>query len=178
MVSVVQQNVFIFDSTIRENITMFKEFPEGQVKQAIRLSGLSKLLEEKGEDYLCGENGCNLSGGERQRISIARVFLKNPPILILDEATSALDTETEKLIQDALASLSSGRTTIAIAHRLSTLRNATRLVVLDEGRVAEMGTHAELVAKGGIYSRVCAMQGMTESCGCHSRKVTSNLMPM
>ena len=104
-----------------------------------------------------------ISGGERQRISIARALLHNPRILILDEATSALDTETEKLIQDALLSLSRGRTTIAIAHRLSTLRNATRLVVMDRGTIAEVGTHEELMAKEGIYyGLVMAQREMTK----------------
>ena len=116
-----------------------------------------------GYNTYVGERGHTLSGGERQRIAIARALLHDPRILILDEATSALDTQTEKLIQDALASLSSGRTTIAIAHRLSTLRNATRLVVLNEGGVAEVGTHDELMAKEGIYyGLVMAQREMTK----------------
>ena len=98
-----------------------------------------------------GEKGHTLSGGERQRVSIARALLHNPRILILDEATASLDTETEKQIQDALQKLSENRTTLAIAHRLSTLRNATRLIVLDKGKIAEVGTHDELVRKQGIY---------------------------
>ena len=98
-----------------------------------------------------GEKGHTLSGGERQRVSIARALLHNPRILILDEATASLDTETEKQIQDALQKLSQNRTTLAIAHRLSTLRNATRLIVLDKGKIAEVGTHDELVRKQGIY---------------------------
>jgi ATP-binding cassette subfamily B protein len=110
-----------------------------------------------------GERGHTLSGGERQRISIARALFHDPKILILDEATSALDTETEKLIQDALRQLSKGRTTIAIAHRLSTLRNATKLVVMDRGTIAEVGTHDELMAKEGIYyGLVMAQREMTK----------------
>lgn len=104
-----------------------------------------------GYNTLIGERGMTVSGGERQRISVARALLHNPRILILDEATSALDTETERQIQKSLAALTAGRTTIAIAHRLSTLRNATKLVVLDKGTVAEIGSHDELMRKKGIY---------------------------
>ena len=110
-----------------------------------------------------GENGHSLSGGERQRVSIARAVLKNPKILILDEATSSLDPETEIKIQEALAKLIEGRTTIAIAHRLSTLKNANRLVVIEKGRIAEIGSHNELIAQGGIYSKLVAAQRQTSS---------------
>jgi ATP-binding cassette subfamily B protein len=111
-----------------------------------------------GYDTVVGERGMKLSGGQKQRVSIARIFLKNPPILILDEATSALDTATEMKIQRAFDELAVGRTTMVIAHRLSTIRNADRIVVIDDDGIEEEGTHAELLAKGGIYAKLHAAQ--------------------
>ena len=111
-----------------------------------------------GLDTIIGERGVKLSGGQKQRLAIARMFLKNPPILILDEATSALDTETERAIQQSLVELAQGRTTLVIAHRLATIRNADRIVVVDETGIAEQGTHDELIARGGIYRRLHAAQ--------------------
>lgn len=151
---VVLQETFLFSGTIYQNIAYAK--PHASREEIISVSKLAgchdfiiKLTD--GYDTKVGEKGYTLSGGERQRIAIARALLRNPKILILDEATASLDTETEKQIQDALKNLSKNRTTIAIAHRLSTLRNATRLVVLDKGKVAEVGTHDELLEKKGIY---------------------------
>jgi len=151
---VVLQETFLFAGTVYQNIAYAK--PEATREEIIAVSKLSGchsfiIKLQDGYNTRVGEKGYTLSGGERQRIAIARALLRDPKILILDEATASLDTETEKQIQDALRNLSANRTTIAIAHRLSTLRNATRLVVLDKGRIAEIGTHDELLEKKGIY---------------------------
>ncbi len=163
---VVLQENFLFTGSVWQNLTYAKPdaTPE-EVIAAAKSAGAHDFILRLPDGYhtYVGEKGHTLSGGERQRISIARALLHNPKILILDEATSSLDTETEKLIQDALLALSAGRTTIAIAHRLSTLRNATRLVVLDKGGVAEVGSHDELMEKKGIYyGLVMAQREMTK----------------
>ena len=163
---VVLQENFLFTGSIWQNLTYAKpNATREEVIRAAKAAGAHEFIIRLPDGYntYVGERGHTLSGGERQRISIARALLHDPKILILDEATASLDTETEKLIQDALAALSSGRTTIAIAHRLSTLRNATRLVVLDKGGVAEVGTHDELMEKQGIYyGLVMAQREMTK----------------
>lgn len=151
---VVLQETFLFSGTIYQNIAYAKpDATRAEIIAVAKLAGCHEFITKLPDGYntKVGEKGSTLSGGERQRVAIARALLHDPKILILDEATASLDTETEKQIQDALARLSEQRTTIAIAHRLSTLRNATRLVVLDKGRVAEVGTHDELIEKHGIY---------------------------
>ncbi|MBQ9545505.1 MAG: ABC transporter ATP-binding protein [Clostridia bacterium] len=153
-VGVVLQENFLFTGTIYDNIAYAKpEASPAQVIEAAKKASAHSFIMKLPDGYnsMVGESGCTLSGGERQRIAIARAILHDPKILILDEATSSLDTETEKEIQDALANLIKDRTTVAIAHRLSTLRNATKLLVLDKGTAAELGTHEELMKKRGIY---------------------------
>ncbi|MBN3527264.1 ABC transporter ATP-binding protein [Paenibacillus apiarius] len=156
-IGIVQQDVFLFDGTIRENIAYGQlKASEEEIWQAARRAQLEELIlsQPEGLDTMTGERGVKLSGGQKQRLSIARMFLKNPPILILDEATSALDTETEAAIQQSLAELSEGRTTLVIAHRLATIKNADRIVVVAEQGIAEQGNHHQLLAAGGAYSRL------------------------
>jgi len=168
-IGIVQQEVFLFNGTIRENIMYGRlDATEEEVWEAARQAHLESLLHSlpDGLDTFIGERGLKLSGGQRQRLSIARIFLKNPPILILDEATSALDTETESQIQQALERLSHNRTTLIIAHRLATIRHADRIVVVTEEGIAEQGRHDELIASGGVYARLSAAQfGVTVGVG-------------
>jgi ATP-binding cassette subfamily B protein len=165
-IGAVLQETFLFSGTIYENIAYAKiEATKDEIMRAAKLANAHQFIMKLPDGYntKVGEHGHTLSGGERQRIAIARAVLHDPKILILDEATSALDTETEALVQDALQKLIKNRTTFAIAHRLSTLRNATRLIILDKGTVAEMGTHDELMAKKGIYySLVMAQRQMSK----------------
>lgn len=156
-VGIVQQDVFLFNGTIRENIVYGKlDATEEEIVEAARLANIHDWVMglEKGYDTEIGERGVKLSGGQKQRLSIARVFLKNPPILILDEATSALDNTTEILIQESLDKLSHGRTTIVVAHRLSTVRRADEIAVIEDGIITEKGTHEELLEKGGTYKKL------------------------
>ncbi|HEL8805724.1 TPA: ABC transporter ATP-binding protein [Listeria monocytogenes] len=157
-IGVVQQDVFLFSGTVRENIAYGKlDASDEEIEHVVKLAHLSKVVEEMpdGLDTIIGERGVKLSGGQKQRLAIARMFLKNPPILILDEATSALDTETEQVIQASLEELAEGRTTLIIAHRLATIKHADRIIVVNETGIAETGTHNELLAQdNGAYKRL------------------------
>lgn len=160
-IGIVQQDVYLFSGSIRENIAYGR--PDAgfdEIVDAARKAGIHDFINSLPDGYetFVGERGARLSGGQKQRISIARVFLKNPPILILDEATSALDNNSERHVQKSLEALSRNRTTITIAHRLSTIRNADEILVVDHGRILERGTHAGLLAKGGLYAGYYNMQ--------------------
>lgn len=160
-IGIVQQDVFLFTGTLRENIAYgMLGASDEQIEEAARRAHLEEFIAGLPDGYetQVGERGLKLSGGQKQRIAIARMFLKNPPILILDEATSALDTETEQIIQKALTELSKNRTTLVIAHRLATIRNADRIIVVTEDGIAEQGGHDELLEKGGIFANLHQVQ--------------------
>ena len=159
-IGMVQQDVYLFSGTIAENIEYGRPGASREdVIAAAKLAGAHEFIAEleNGYDTYVGEHGVRLSGGQKQRISIARVFLKNPPVLILDEATSALDNESEHLVQQSLETLMKGRTTFTIAHRLTTIRNANKILVLTDEGIVEQGTHAELLKKGGLYANLYQM---------------------
>ena len=156
-IGVVSQDVFLFNDTIKYNISYGKiDATDEEIETVAKAANAHKFISKmpRGYNTLIGERGIKLSGGEKQRIAIARAMLKNPPILVLDEATSALDSESEKLVQEAIETLMKNRTVILIAHRLSTVINADKIVVIDKGCVAEVGKHQELIDKGGIYSKL------------------------
>ncbi|RFU65313.1 ABC transporter ATP-binding protein [Peribacillus glennii] len=160
-IGIVQQDVFLFTGTLKENIAYgMLDATDEQIEEAAKRAHLEKFIEGLPDGYetQIGERGLKLSGGQKQRIAIARMFLKNPPILILDEATSALDTETEMIIQNALNELAKNRTTLIIAHRLATIRNADRIVVVTEDGIAEQGGHDELIERGGIFANLHRVQ--------------------
>ena len=164
-VGVVSQETYLFHATVRENLRFAKpDATDEEIEEAARAAQIHELIATLPDGYetVVGERGYRFSGGEKQRIAIARTILRNPPILVLDEATSALDTRTERLVQAALERLAEGRTTIAIAHRLSTVRDADQIVVLDRGRVVERGSHDELLAAGGRYARLVRRDADTE----------------
>ncbi|MBR7187422.1 MAG: ATP-binding cassette domain-containing protein, partial [Clostridia bacterium] len=153
-IGVVQQDVYLFDGTVRENIAYGKPGATlDEIRAAARAANIAEFIETlpDGYDTQVGERGARLSGGQKQRIAIARVFLKNPPVLILDEATSALDNESEHIVQQSLEGLMKGRTTFTIAHRLTTIRNADTILVLTDEGIVEQGNHAELMRRKGVY---------------------------
>src|SRR5207245_5785357 len=158
-VGLVSQETYLFHASIRENLRFAcPEATDEEIEDAARAAQIHELIASlpDGYDTVVGERGYRFSGGEKQRIAIARTILRNPPILLLDEATSSLDTETERLVQEALDRLSEGRTTIAIAHRLSTVRDADQIIVLDHGRIVESGRHEDLILAGGRYAALAA----------------------
>jgi ATP-binding cassette subfamily B protein len=160
-IGIVQQDVFLFAGTVKENIRYGRiDATDNEIIEAAKWAEIHDDKEKMpdGYDTVVGERGITLSGGQKQRVSIARIFLKNPPLLILDEATSSLDSATELRIQRALEKLSEGRTTLVIAHRLSTVRNADRIVVIDDEGIRQQGIHEELIAQNGIYAELYAAQ--------------------
>ncbi len=164
-IGIVSQEIVLFDDTIRSNIAFGRTgASHADVERAATLAYAHDFILRLPEAYdaVIGERGVKLSGGERQRLAIARAILRDPPLLILDEATSALDTESERIVQLALANLMQNRTTLVIAHRLSTIQHADRIVVLDRGTIAELGSHEELLRQGGLYRRLHAMQFQSE----------------
>ena len=164
-IGIVQQDVFLFSDSVTHNIAYAKpEAEQSEVENAARLAAADKFIEELPNKYATeiGERGVKLSGGQKQRLAIARVFLKNPPIVIIDEATSSLDNYTEKLIQESLDKLAENRTTLIIAHRMSTIKNADKIIVLNNGEVAEIGTHSTLMSGGGLYYNLYNAQKQTD----------------
>jgi subfamily B ATP-binding cassette protein MsbA len=163
LMGIVSQHPILFNTTFRENIAFGVDVPVNEVvESAAHIANAHDFIleTEKGYDNSVGESGNKLSGGQRQRISIARAIMANPPILILDEATSALDTESERLVQDAILKLMKNRTSIVIAHRLSTIQHADLIVVIDDGKIVEAGTHAELIGKDGFYQKLHSFQAI------------------
>jgi subfamily B ATP-binding cassette protein MsbA len=160
-IGLVTQDVVLFDDTVRRNVAYGRpDAKEADVREALAAANALAFVDAlpEGLDTRVGEGGARLSGGQRQRLAIARALLKDPPILVLDEATSALDAESERAVQEALVRLMAGRTVLVIAHRLSTVRRADQLAVLDAGRIVETGRHADLLAAGGLYRRLHDLQ--------------------
>ena len=163
LTGIVTQESILFNDTVFNNIAFgMDNVSREAVIEAAKIANAHEFITklEKGYDTIIGDRGMNLSGGQRQRLSIARAVLKNPPILILDEATSSLDTESERLVQEALAKVMEQRTSIVIAHRLSTIQYADEIIVLQKGQIIERGKHDELIAKGGVYKKLTDLQSI------------------
>ena len=164
-IGIVQQDIFLFSDTIRGNIAYGDPKADfDAIKNAAKRASAANFIEQLPQKYdtNIGERGVKLSGGQKQRLAIARIFLKNPPILILDEATSALDNETEQQIQIAMDALAGGRTTLIVAHRLATIKNADRIIVIDAGQIRESGTHTELMENRALYYNLYMTQFQTK----------------
>jgi subfamily B ATP-binding cassette protein MsbA len=164
-IAMVSQEITLFDDTIRANIALGRlAASEEEIVAAAKAAAAHDFImaQPDGYDTVIGDSGMRLSGGQRQRLALARAILKDAPILLLDEATSALDTESESLVQAALARFTRNRTTLVIAHRLSTVQRASTICLLDDARLAEIGTHAELLARNGIYARLCRSQALLD----------------
>ena len=160
-IALVAQDTYLFNNTLKDNILIAKpNATEQELQEAVNLSALSEVVQSlpEGLETMVGERGASLSGGQRQRVAIARAFLKNAPVLILDEATSHLDALSENIVHKALNQLKINRTTLIIAHRLSTVRNADQIIVLDKGRIMETGTHKELFKNKGLYRKLISKQ--------------------
>ncbi len=179
-ISMVLQDVFLFHGTVRDNLLFGRpDATDAEIRAAAHSANADEFIERMPSGYhtLVGERGMRLSGGQKQRLSIARAILKDAPILILDEATSSVDVETESLIQEALTRLTEGRTTIVIAHRLSTVRHADRIAVLDRGQIAEIGDHEQLLVQNGMYARLYQSQSNRHDWGIGSPRSTAGMFP-
>ena len=160
-ISLVSQDIILFDDTIRSNIAYANlEASDDQIKKACEFSAASEFIEKLPQSYetIIGENGIRLSGGQKQRISIARAILKDAPIILLDEATSSLDADSEEKVQNAIINLTENKTTLVIAHRLSTIRRANKIIVVNQGKIADMGTHNDLLKNSTIYKNLYSKQ--------------------
>ena len=171
-IAIVSQELTLFDDTIRNNIALGRlGAGNAEIEAAAEAAAAHEFIiaQPQGYDTMVGDSGVRLSGGQRQRIALARAILKDAPILLLDEATSALDTESERLVQQALAKFTRNRTTLVIAHRLSTVQRAALICVMDAGRLVEVGSHADLIAKDGAYARLCRSQVLADLDGLPAR---------